>query len=74
MAEISILDEVSRWRTRNVRYFAGSWDQLKAIIPKFELSDFHSRRARKSISPLGRSSSRRQDGTPNPGRRRFQQL
>jgi hypothetical protein len=41
MAEISILDEVSRWRTRNVRYFAGSWDQLKAIIPKFELSDFH---------------------------------
>jgi hypothetical protein len=41
MSEIRMLSEMARWHTRKVRYVAGSWDQLKGIIPKFELSDFH---------------------------------
>jgi hypothetical protein len=41
MSEIRMLDEVARWRTRKVRYVAGSWNQLDGIIPKFELGDFH---------------------------------
>jgi hypothetical protein len=41
MSEISILEEVARWHTRKVQYLAGSWNQLKWVIPKFELSDFH---------------------------------
>jgi hypothetical protein len=41
MAEIRILDEMARWRTRKVQYLAGAWTQLERVIPKFELSDFH---------------------------------
>jgi hypothetical protein len=36
-----MLQEAARWRSRDVRYLSGSWEQLKAVIPEFELSDFH---------------------------------
>lgn len=36
-----MLTEAARWRSRNVRYLSGSWEQLREIIPKFELSEFH---------------------------------
>jgi Domain of unknown function (DUF932) len=36
-----MLKEAARWRSRNVRYLSGSWEQLRRLIPEFELSDFH---------------------------------
>jgi len=37
---IEVLEEVGRWRARDVSYLAGTWQQLKARIPRFELRDF----------------------------------
>lgn len=37
---IEVLSEVGRWRARDVTYLAGSWQQLKPRIPRFELRDF----------------------------------
>jgi hypothetical protein len=41
MTELRMLKEAARWRSREVRYLSGPWEQLKAVIPEFELSDFH---------------------------------
>ena len=40
MSAIDILPEVTRWRARAVRYFAGSFNGLAAVIPEFQLVDF----------------------------------
>jgi hypothetical protein len=40
MSEVDILPEVSRWRARAVRYYAGFWKDLSQIVPKFQLADF----------------------------------
>lgn len=37
---IAILDAPGRWHARDVAYLAGSWQQLKPRIPRFELRDF----------------------------------
>jgi Domain of unknown function (DUF932) len=41
MTELHVLKEAARWRSRDVRYLSGSWGHLRAVIPAFELSDFH---------------------------------
>jgi len=38
--ELELLTESSTWKSRPVNYVAGTWRQIKARIPKFELSDF----------------------------------
>lgn len=40
LANIHLLSEAARYRARDVRYFGGSWAQLKEIIPNFEVRDF----------------------------------
>ena len=40
MTAVSILPEVARWRSRDVRYFGGTWDQVRTMVPRFELADF----------------------------------
>lgn len=37
---IDLLEETSHWRTRRVSYWAGKWQQLVKVIPKFELKEF----------------------------------
>lgn len=39
---IEILEDVGRWRTRDVRYMTGSWEALKPEIPRFQLEEFKS--------------------------------
>src|ERR1700716_1961959 len=40
MSAVDILPEAARWRARAVKYYAGDWRDLSAIVPKFELADF----------------------------------
>jgi len=40
MSAIDILPEVTRWRARAVRYFAGNFNGLAAVTPEFQLVDF----------------------------------
>jgi hypothetical protein len=37
---VQVLDETSRWRARDVKYWAGRWDKLKDEIPQFKMDDF----------------------------------
>ena len=37
---IEALRETSRWRARDVTYWAGKWSQLSTIIPEFKIEDF----------------------------------
>jgi hypothetical protein len=37
---VEMLEEVGRWRSRDVSYIRGSWDLLRDRIPKFELRPF----------------------------------
>jgi uncharacterized protein DUF932 len=32
--------ESGRWHARDVSYYSGHWDQLRALVPTFELADF----------------------------------
>ncbi len=38
--EIETLNEVGRWRARDVAYYGGRWDQVKRHIPRFEATEF----------------------------------
>lgn len=40
MQDIELLAETSNWMSREVKYFAGNWDQIKTHIPLFELQKF----------------------------------
>jgi Domain of unknown function (DUF932) len=40
MTAISILPGESYWRSRNVRYYAGDWDSIQALMPEFDLVPF----------------------------------
>lgn len=37
---IEALEEVGRWRARDVTYYAGRWEQVKRHIPRFEAAEF----------------------------------
>lgn len=37
---IEPLKEAKRWHGRDVKYWAGTWTAVSALIPKFEISDF----------------------------------
>lgn len=39
-APIEPMDEKIRWRSRDATYWAGTWDKLCEIVPRFELADF----------------------------------
>jgi hypothetical protein len=39
---IQLLDEISVYRSRDVRYISGKWDAIKQQIPDFELVNFES--------------------------------
>lgn len=40
MHEFELLEETSNWKSREVKYIAGKWDQISKNIPSFELSEF----------------------------------
>ena len=40
MQRVELLEETSIWRSREVKYIAGNWDQITEHIPSFELRDF----------------------------------
>jgi hypothetical protein len=40
MSAISILPGKTHWRSRKVRYYAGNWDSIQAILPEFDLVPF----------------------------------
>jgi hypothetical protein len=40
MQEIKLLEETSNWKSREVKYIAGKWNQISKNIPSFELRDF----------------------------------
>lgn len=37
MPNISILPGQAQWRSRKVRYYAGDWDAIQTVLPKFDL-------------------------------------
>jgi len=37
---IETLEEVGRWRARDVAYYAGRWEQVKRHVPHFETTEF----------------------------------
>jgi len=37
---IEPMEERIRWRSRDATYWAGKWDKLSEIVPRFELADF----------------------------------
>ena len=39
---VQVLDETSRWRARDVKYWSGRWERLKDEIPQFKMDDFRS--------------------------------
>lgn len=39
-ATLQILNEAARWRARDVRYYAGGWDDVLSVLPEFELTPF----------------------------------
>lgn len=45
---IEPMDETGRWHARDVSYWSGRWDQVKSLLPSFELADF---RAGSSLPP-----------------------
>ena len=40
MQDVELLAETSNWMSREVKYFAGNWNQIKTHIPLFELQKF----------------------------------
>ena len=40
MQNMELLEETSNWRSREVTYIAGNWEQISKNIPTFELCDF----------------------------------
>lgn len=40
MTAVSILPGEAYWRSRKVRYYAGDWNSIQALIPEFELVRF----------------------------------
>ena len=34
------LSEQKRWRTRDVKYWGGTWDAVSSLIPRFKIDDF----------------------------------
>jgi hypothetical protein len=47
---VTAVDETARWHARDVQYWAGSWEQVKGLLPTFTLEEF-------KAAP---------DGPPNP--------
>jgi hypothetical protein len=41
MEVVKVLDEHSRWKSRDVSYIGGTWQQIRKRIPEFELVDFN---------------------------------
>ena len=39
-ATLQILPEKLRWRSRQVRYYAGAWDEVLSVLPEFETVPF----------------------------------
>jgi hypothetical protein len=39
---VSLLPEKAQWRSRSVRYYAGKWEAILAVLPEFELVPFKS--------------------------------
>lgn len=39
-ATLQILNQAARWRSRDVRYYAGEWDDVLSVLPHFELTPF----------------------------------
>lgn len=37
---VDALEETGRWRTRAVKYWAGSWERLSELIPEFKTAEF----------------------------------
>src|SRR5262245_53471617 len=37
---LTVLRVAGRWRARDVRYFAGLWEQLRREVPQFRSDDF----------------------------------
>lgn len=37
---IEPLEEANIWRSRDVKYWAGTWEAVSSLIPKFEICDF----------------------------------
>lgn len=37
---VDILGEAGRWKSRDVSYWAGSWEQLSKLIPEFKTTEF----------------------------------
>ena len=37
---IVVTNESGRWRARDVSYYAGHWEQLARLLPRFELAEF----------------------------------
>lgn len=40
---LRILSETGRWRARNVKYWAGSWNRIREQLPTFTTEDFQTR-------------------------------
>lgn len=39
-AVVEPLSEQKRWRTRDVKYWGGTWDAVSPLIPRFEIGEF----------------------------------
>ena len=37
---VDVLDEAARWKSRDVRYWAGTWERLSKLIPEFKTAEF----------------------------------
>jgi len=37
---VEVLEESGNWRAREVTYWAGTWDQMAKLLPRFETADF----------------------------------
>jgi hypothetical protein len=37
---VNILSEAGRWKSRDVSYWAGTWEQLSKLIPEFKTAEF----------------------------------
>jgi len=40
MSTVSILPEAAQWRSRMVRYYAGNWEAINTVLPRFDLIPF----------------------------------
>ena len=69
-ATLTIQPETLRWRSREVCYYAGGWDDVLSVLPEFETVPFRagSEGTVESVSPDGFAQALRR-GTTNAGRR-----